>query len=466
MYDLIRKKLDGKKVVLLGFGREGLASYTLIRKALPGIHLVVADRNESLKENTLLSADPNVELILGKDYLKDLGQFDLIIKTPGITLKDLDYSIPRASITSQTDLFLRAYSHQVIGITGTKGKSTTSTLLYHILKKAGKDVLLLGNIGRPAFELADEIGPSTVIVYEMSSHQLEYISVGPHIAILLNLYQEHLDAYRSFLHYQLSKMNILKYQDSHDFFIYNADDDLVLQRLAESGANPVLYPYSFHGPIDEGCFVADEKIIFSGNDGPEEILDLGKKRKLKGDHNVGNIMAAISAAKIIGIENEIIREGIAGFTGLEHRLEFVGVVNGISFCNDSIATIPEACMEAVKALVTVDTLILGGFDRGIDYSGLARFLADSAISNFIFTGDAGHRIRTEFESIRRPDQALFNICRFDEFMEVALQHTAPGKICLLSPAAASYNEFQNFEMRGKRFKELVLSAINSSAKQD
>jgi len=166
-------------------------------------------------------------------------------------------------------------------------------------------------------------------------------------------------------------------------------------------------------------------------------------------------MAVINACKILGIDDENIQEGVAGFTGLEHRMEYAGQIRGIHFYNDSIATIPEATIEAVKALETVDTLILGGFDRGIDYSGLAGFLSGSPVRNFIFTGDAGRRIRDLLGPIKKKEQHLFLISRFDEFPEPAFKNTRPGFICLLSPAAASYDEFQNFEIRGKRFKELL-----------
>ena len=168
-----------------------------------------------------------------------------------------------------------------------------------------------------------------------------------------------------------------------------------------------------------------------------------------------NIMAAVNVCKQLGIDKEIIAEGISSFRGLEHRIEYVGEFNGIHFYNDSIATIPEACIEAVKALGKVDTLILGGFDRGIDYSGLAKFLSASGIRNLIFTGDAGRRILHEIKDIKSPGQTLFLISRFDEFKDIVFNVTRKGNICLLSPAAASYDEFQNFEMRGKRFKDLV-----------
>jgi UDP-N-acetylmuramoylalanine--D-glutamate ligase len=185
------------------------------------------------------------------------------------------------------------------------------------------------------------------------------------------------------------------------------------------------------------------------------ILDLNRKRKLKGDHNLMNIMAAVNVCKVLGIPDKFITEGITSFRGLEHRIEYVGQFHGIDFYNDSIATIPEACIEAVKALGNVDTLILGGFDRGIDYSNLARFLSASDVRNLIFTGEAGRRILHEIREIRNPGQTLFLLTRFEEFAGIVLQVTRPGSVCLLSPAAASYDEFTNFEERGRRFKELV-----------
>jgi len=402
-----------------------------------------------------MTGDPNVFFKPGPDYLIGLDAFDLIIKSPGVSLKDIDYPIDREKITSQTDLFLEVYSGQVIGITGTKGKSTTSTMLHSILKRAGKDAILLGNIGRPAFNSIEDIHPGTLIVYEMSSHQLEYISVAPHISILLNLFQEHLDAYHSFRDYQLAKMNIMRFQNEEDYFIYNADDRIISGLVNEFHVRRNYQPFSFENELADGSFIRDGMIIYSEDCISQPVLDLNKKRKLKGDHNIRNIMAVINACKILGIENEIIQEGIAGFTGLEHRMEYAGLYQGIHFYNDSIATIPEATIEAIKTLGSIDTLILGGFDRGIDYSGLALFLSSSMVRNFIFTGEAGKRIMDLLEPHKKEDHQLFLVHKFDDFLDLALKHTRPGSICLLSPAAASYDEFQNFEMRGSRFKGLL-----------
>ncbi len=455
MLDLIRRKLENKKVLLLGFGREGQSSYRLIRRVLPELHLTIADADKSVLGNEILKNDHFVDFILGEGYLEGLNSFEQIMKSPGISLKNITYDIDRSSITSQTDLFLSRYSCQIIGVTGTKGKSTTATLTHHILKLGEKESLLMGNIGRSAFDFIDEIRPETNLVYELSSHQLEYIRRSPHIAVLLNLYQEHLDAYRSFYDYQDAKMNIAKYQVKGDCFIFNCDDERIRQFVSMMDITDRL-PFSFQTTLDNGCYVQNGKIIYSSGEKKEVIFDLNRKIKLKGDHNLMNIMAAASVCKQLGVDNEIIAEGIASFRGLEHRIEYVGEFNGIHFYDDSIATIPEACIEAVKSLDKVDTLILGGFDRGIDYSGLAKFLSASGIRNLIFTGEAGRRILHEIKDIKSSGQTLFLISRFDEIKDIVFHVTRKGYICLLSPAAASYDEFQNFEMKGKRYKDLVM----------
>jgi UDP-N-acetylmuramoylalanine--D-glutamate ligase len=454
MLDLIRRELENKKVLLLGFGREGQSSYRLIRRVLPELHLTIADADKSVCENEILKNDHFVDFMLGEGYLKELNSFERIMKSPGISLKDVSFNIDRSSITSQTDLFLCRYYRQIIGVTGTKGKSTTATLIHDILKLAEKESLLMGNIGRPAFDFIDEIGNESNLVYELSSHQLEYITRSPHIAVLLNFYQEHLDAYRSFHDYQIAKMNIAKFQVKGDCFIFNNEDERIRQFVSKINIADKV-PFSFQTTLMDGCYIHNKEIVYSSGGKKEVIFDLSRKIKLQGEHNLMNIMAAASVCKQLGIDNEIITEGIASFRGLKHRLEYVGEFDGIHFYNDSIATIPEACIEAVKTLGKVDTLILGGFDRGIDYSGLAKFLAASDVRNLIFTGDAGRRIMHEIKDIKNTGQTLFLISHFDEFKDIVFFVTRKEYICLLSPAAASYDEFQNFEMRGKRFIELV-----------
>ncbi len=449
MLDLIRNKIADKTVVLLGFGREGQSSYAVIRQIFPDKLINIADANKAIAENPILKDDPNIYLLTGPDYLDQLNTFDLLFRSPGIPLWSLispdgheGKKIPREKVTSQTDLFLQAYGSQVIGVTGTKGKSTTSSLIHHVLKIAGEDTVLLGNIGNPAFHFIDVIRPETKIVFELSSHQLEFIERAPHIAVLLNLFQEHLDAYPSYEAYQLAKINITKFQQSPDFLVYNDDDILLRERLQPYLTVRNCRPFSIRRETSS-----------------KEFMKIHQDRFLKGEHNLKNILAAMNVARILGVSWESIEDGIATFKGLEHRLEYLGEFNGIHFYNDSIATIPEACMEAIKAVPDVDTLVAGGFDRGIDYSALAVFLCQSDVRNFILIGAAGKRIGVQMEQIPHEDKKLFYISRFDDLKAIAMHETKPGRACLLSPAAASYDEFNNFEERGKRFRKLVKSFL-------
>jgi UDP-N-acetylmuramoyl-L-alanine---L-glutamate ligase len=455
MLDLIKEIAGDKKIVLLGFGREGQSTYRILRKSLPGQALVINDRDGSVRNNPLLSGDRNISFNTGENYLDNLGEFDLIIKSPGISLHGIRKVIAPGKITSQTDLFLRRFAGQVIGITGTKGKSTTASLLHHILKMDGKDAILLGNIGRPAFNYYDDITPRTILVFELSSHQLEYVTCSPHISVLLNLYQEHLDAYPSYLDYQLAKMNITRFQGEKDDFIYNLDDEVLDALVKRSGTLARLVPFSFDRKPETGSFIENGKIIFTLEGAPAEAYDLGMKRKLKGDHNIRNIMAVINVCKLLGVSDDAMIDGISSFRGLDHRLEHIGIFHGIDFYDDSISTIPEASIAAVKAIGNVDTLILGGFDRGVDYSGLAAFLVTSTVRNIVFTGAAGKRMHEEINALHPAEKNLLEISRFDDFLDPVIRCTRPGDVCLLSPAAASYDEFPNFEVRGNRFRELV-----------
>jgi UDP-N-acetylmuramoylalanine--D-glutamate ligase len=474
MIEFIRQRFADKSIVLLGFGREGQSTYAVLRKVFPDMQLTIADLNEGVCENPLLKHDDQLHFITGPDYLGKLTGYDVIFRSPGIpvwkiirevTLPDNIQesinnqsnvlSILREKITSQTELFLEFYSKQVIGVTGTKGKSTTSSLIHHIFKTAGRDVLLAGNIGNPVFHFTDIINPGTTIVFEMSSHQLEFLKLAPHVAVLLNLFQEHLDAYETYEAYQFAKLNITKYQQPGDFIIFNADDPQVGKLAAPYLNNRHSRPFSINDQMQPGGFIRDGFVCFADENQVTPVWKIHQDRFLRGEHNLKNIMAAVNVAMICGIEPEMIEDGIATFKGLEHRLEYVGEFHRIHFYNDSIATIPEACMEAIKAIPNVDTLIAGGFDRGIDYAGLAEFLSRSSIRNLILLGAAGKRIREHLILIDHSGKKIFYINRFDDFKAIAFRETRPGSACLLSPAAASYDEFRNFEERGKRFREMV-----------
>jgi UDP-N-acetylmuramoyl-L-alanine---L-glutamate ligase len=457
MIEFLKQKLGACKVAILGFGREGQSSYSLIRQAFPETSLLIADSGPGIRSHPLLAADSNIVFYTGDDYLEVLDHCDLVLKSPGVRINHLSLGVEHSKILSQTSLFLEKYGKQVIGITGTKGKSTTSSLIQHIIGLSGRDSCLVGNIGSPAFHFTDRIKEDTLIVFELSSHQLEYTTASPHTAVLLNLFQEHLDAYPSYQAYQLAKLNIANYQDEDDFLIYHSSDNLVQGHISAPGNRARLFPFSLSLQQRPGVFITENSIFFSDGRNERAVWKLEQKRYLKGEHNLKNIMAAIGACVLNGISDETIREGILTFKGLEHRLEYVGENRLIHFYNDSIATIPEATIEAIKSLPNVDTVILGGFDRGIDYSQLADFLAASQVRNLVLLGAAGKRIGECLQSTGTHPQKLFYINRFDFLKEIVFRETRPGYSCLLSPAAASYDEFANFEERGKRFRELVRS---------
>jgi len=456
MIDFFHKLINNKKVLILGFGKEGFSTYKFLKKYFPEQKLTIADRNPDLfKQNKYLTEDKHLEFMLGESYLEKIDDFDVVIKSPGISFKDLKDTINYKKITSQTDIFLQFYHKQIIGVTGTKGKSTTASLLKHILSSFFNDVILIGNIGKPAFEIIENISSGTKIIFELSSHQLEYISKSPHISILLNIFQEHLDHYKMFYDYQLAKFNITKFQDKDDYFIYNADDRNICELVEKFDFKRNYLRFSLSGKKEIGAFIIDEKIMFSNKNKSEEICESKIKRNLFGEHNLMNILSVITTCKILKIPNELIIEGILSFKGLKHRLEYVGEFSSIYFYNDSIATIPEATIHAIKTLKMVDTIILGGFDRGVNYENFIEFLSNSKVRNFIFIGDVGKRLLNGLRKKKAVGKKYFLINSFDEIIETVIKNTKPKTICLLSPAAASYDMFRNFEQRGNIFKNIV-----------
>lgn len=463
MITFLSKLLHDKKTAILGFGREGQTTYRLLRSLFPGKRITIIDQREDLCNEAVLSADPNVDLITGKDILLQLKGFDFLIKAPGFPGKLLPASVDPSVITSQTSLFLQFYADRVIGVTGTKGKSTTASLIHSILQHSGFHSLLVGNIGLPPFEAIPEITGDSLIVMELSSHQLEFLKRSPHISILLNIFQEHLDHYLSYEHYQKAKFNIATFQEKGDYYIYAADNP-ILQAFASQQPNgqQKCIPFSFTSTPGD-CIFREESDILLRMDGTEHrIADLSLGYRLPGDHNLLNIMAAAAACTLAGAPLKQISEAVSTFSGLEHRIEFVGEYRGILFYNDSIATIPEATMQAVKTLQKVDTLILGGYDRGIEYSALYPFLKNSEVRNFIMIGEAGKRMMREMESMSIQLPFVYMADNYEEVVTIASGVTARGKICLLSPAASSYDMFKNFEHRGNIYKKNVRNLAMSS----
>lgn len=436
MKDKIIKFLTGKKILILGFGREGKSAYKFIKENnIKYSSLGIADKNE-------ITIDENIKLHIGEDYLNSTKEYDLVIKSPGIIIKDYIDDIEKEKITSLTDIFLMFCENKIVGITGTKGKSTTSSLIYHILKDNNYDALLIGNIGVPCFDVIDKINKDTILVYELSCHQLEYVKASPNISVLLNIYEEHLDHYNGIESYVQCKKNIYKYQNNDDYLIYGDIWKYITKEEIES--------------------VRANKICIDDN--PLNIDYSEIETSLIGDHNKKNIITSIIVTNILGVNvNEALRS-VKSFKGLEHRLEYVGEYNNIKFYNDSIATAQEAVINAVKSLKNVDTIILGGMDRGIDYTLLVKFLSTSSVENIILLPNTNIRIQNLFRNYTT-NKHILCVNNMEEAVKMSYEVTKDNKICLLSPAAASYGFYLNFEKRGEHFKQLVRDYGNNNGKK-
>ena len=431
MKEKLRNFFEGKKVLILGFGREGRSTLELIRDF--NCKIGISDQN--------LAVTPELErfeLFSGENYLDAISRYDIVMKTPGIALFDRLSENDKVKITGQTDLLLRFCENKIIGVTGTKGKSTTSSLIRHILEHCGKNSVLIGNIGIPPLTITDSIEKDTVIVCEMSCHQLEYVQASPDIAVLLNIYEEHLDHYADFHAYKRAKENVYRFQSRNDIMIYNREcysDELEAVPSKKISA-------SQNEKADIYVSVKDI-VLYDKTISYEKIAP-----KLEGEHNLYNIAVAIAAAVECGCDLDAAIGAVHSFNGLEHRMELVRIINGVKYVNDSISTIPLATINAVKAF-SADTVIIGGMDRGINYDVLTDFLNTGIVANIICLPDSGYRIADMLNTAS-------NVIRVSDMEEAVVKaHEVTEKCCVLSPAAASYGFYKNFEERGKHFKELV-----------
>jgi UDP-N-acetylmuramoylalanine--D-glutamate ligase len=429
------ENLKERKILILGFGREGKGTFLFLRKIFPKKTIGIADQNPRLKvENAKLK---KVKWHLGKGYLKSIKKYDLIIKSPGIPIHfpEIEKAFKRKKITSLTEIFFENCKGKIVGITGTKGKSTTSTLIYKVLKEGRKKVHLVGNIGKPPLNLLFSDSKEKIYVYELSSHQLYNLKKSPQIAVFLNVFPEHLDYYKNFKEYLMAKANICLWQRKENFLIYNFEDKNIRKIAKKSKAKKI--------PLKNCLKVLKEYKI--------KITPLRK-------HFALNLVAAIRVGEIFRIKKEKIKNTILNFKFLPHRLEFVGNFKGIDFYNDSLSTVPETTIWALNTLgKRVETLILGGFDRGLDFKKLAREILKRKIKNLILFPDTGERIWREILKLnkKRKLPKAFLINNMKDATKLAFKVTSKGKICLLSPASPSFNLFKNYKERGNLFKKYV-----------
>ena len=424
--------LSDKKILILGMGREGRSSLRYLRTRVPSAKVMLADQN-----------DPHIDGcggFYGADYLEHMDGFDLVLKSPGIPF--VGVTIPDGvEITCQTDLFLRFSGCVCVGVTGTKGKTTTSTLIHEVLDVAGAPNVLAGNIGVPVLDVIDE-SAGKIAVLELSCHQLEFMRASPHVAVFTNLYAEHLDHYDGFEGYADAKMHITRYQTADDYLIYG-DVEGLREYLAGQPIRARTIPVGYDADRDDAF-----------------LHRLGTcNARLVGKHNAQNTFFAAAAARALGVPDDAIERGVRQFGGIEHRMEPVGTFRGVRFVNDSIATAPEVVLLELEALGDVDTLLFGGLDRGLDYSAFVRALSENPVRNLIGLPQTGHAICDALEEAHA-DKTLYKAADMEDAVRAAYRLTARAKTCLFSPAAASYNVYKNFEEKGRHFKELVKTIGN------
>ena len=422
MKAFLEEHLNNKKVLILGYGREGRSTYRMLQTVSTVAALAVADGMA-----TDLPAE--VTTYSGAGYLEHLEEYDVVIKSPGVPLPKhpAEYA---CRITSQIELFLLRYAAQTVGITGTKGKSTTSSMLYHVLQESGVDCVFGGNIGVPVFDITEEITARSVIVLELSCHQLEHIAVAPSVAVLLNLYEDHLDRYGTFEAYCDAKKNIYRRQKPQDTLFCNA------AFLPAAGDCP-------------------SQVRVMGPDCTAVVE--GIPSHLKGVHNRYNMAVVYEICRLLQVDEQKVVAAMATFKPLAHRLEYVGARDGVDYYDDSISTTVESAISAIRSVENIGTVLIGGMERGIDYEPLVAFLLAHPIDNVICMYDSGKRIYdrigecsdgpTTTNFVYVPDLAAAVTC--------AREVTAVGKACVLSPAAASYGAFKNFEHRGNVFRTLL-----------
>ena len=501
LYTSLFSQLRNKRIGIYGLGREGRSSleFLLRHKDLisPAAILCADDQKPAMEgELALQLKDPLVSTCFEEQSRRVFIESDLVLISPGIAVLDQETEVrdgyfrfadwPETAVTSQMDLFLRHAPGHLIGVTGTKGKSTTATVLSALLNAAGCRTSLAGNIGVPIWDVWAEMSSDSYAAIELSSHQLQYCLGAPEIFAITNFYPEHLDHYHSYEAYLNAKLNGLRFcrrpeaagprNSREPVFVLNLMDDEVVSwalPLLEKVRPRVITVQKGTKKREIGMAVwkqlsVEDDRLFDLQQQEETLLDLSENVHLLGKHL--RYDAALAAACVIaaGLPQEQLGEGLSQFIGLPHRTEKIGVFHGIEFYNDSIATIPQAALLAIEALgERVKTIIVGGMSRGLEFDEFVRELLESSLQTVICLPETGTEIRdllvrygAEAKGIK-----IFMARAMEEAVRLAYANTPEGSICLLSPAASSYNIYKNFEERGDHFRKAVVNYGTGDADQ-
>ncbi|WP_158820154.1 UDP-N-acetylmuramoyl-L-alanine--D-glutamate ligase [Granulicella sp. S156] len=447
-------ELSGKRVLVVGLGKSGLAAARFLKER--GARVTVSDARPA----TLIAELPGlleqgIMVEAGSHGLLTFRRQDLIVVSPGVPASTPELKQVRAMgmhIIGELELGAQYLQGQVLAITGSNGKTTTTSLLGEILQAAGKPTLVGGNIGKPVTELVPESTPETWSVLEVSSFQLETVETfRPRIAMVLNITPDHLDRHGNFENYAAAKARITEFQTAEDFLVLNAEDKATQMVAAKTKAQ--IYWFSSRRQIKQGAFVHGETIFFIPSEGakPEPVMPVAEI-PLAGAHNVENVLAAVCAARLAGVTSEAIRTAVAAFKAVEHRLEFVRELHGVRYYNDSKATNVDATVKAVEAFAGGIYLILGGKDKDSDYAAMGPLLHER-VKTVITIGSAAEKIEHQLAGVVKIERAE----TMDRAVALAHEVAVAGDTVLLAPACASFDQFQNYEHRGQVFKSLVQS---------
>jgi UDP-N-acetylmuramoylalanine--D-glutamate ligase len=422
-------ELNGKKICIVGSGREGQAMVRALKIYAPQADITVASRKQDLKMEA-------VSLQLGTGYLTNLDRFDVVIRSPGAPDMPEFAALAPSKVTNATVIFFDSIADtgvRTVGVTGTKGKSTTSYLIYQALKAKDERTFWMGNIGVPMIDFLGEAKPNTTFVIELSSYMLEFLRRSPHIAVVTSFFPEHLDRHKTIERYWQAKRNIASHQTKEDLVFYCAD-----------------YPEC----RDIANSSPGTKIAYTAADFPLDIA----QTTLKGEHNRSNLAAAFKVATYLGVPEKTALDALKNTQGLPYRLHSLGTKDGIEWVEDSLATAPEATLFALEALGNdIDTLITGGMDRGgYDFTAMGAWIAASRIRNVVLFPETGAHIKTAIENAdpRLPKNYL-ETSSMKEAVEFARAQTKKGSICLLSSASPSYNLFKDYEDKAAQFEAAI-----------
>lgn len=446
-------ELAGKRVLVVGLGRSGVASALFLKARGASVTVSDSKSSDQLREEIPMLLDQGITVETGGHGERTFQNQDLIVVSPGVPVDAQPLVQARAlgaPVIGEIELAYDFLAGPIVAITGSNGKTTTTTLVGQILSKSGMKTLVGGNIGTPSISLVSEASKESVIVLEISSFQLETIrAFRPKIAVILNVTPDHLDRHRTFEAYVNAKARIFENQLPQDFAVLNADDPTCRQLATRTRAQ--VFRFSRKSPVEQGAFVHDQKIVFRREGSEQEVMPVNEL-PLKGAHNIENVLASVCCGALMGCSIDSIRATVLDFKAVEHRLEFVATVRGVEYFNDSKATNVDATIKALESFPANIHLILGGKDKGSDYTVLNDLLRQRVKSVYTI-GAAAEKIQSHI----RGTVTIIPSGTIESAIKQASVAAQAGDVVLLAPACASFDQFQNYEHRGRVFKELVLS---------